>query len=935
MDTKYKSNRIFASILGVVAILAIAFPAMGSVSAQESDPSFTVFPEQGVVEGWGWPLDAVILMTIDDPGTEASPDLQTDGTMVLTPWDPGSGATWLWIEFSDAYSTKPGDIVTLTDGVTPKTHMVQNLSITEINPDENTVFGTAADGQVVTLWSWEDPEGRRIETDGSENWGVDFDDVDNGGFDLVPGNHVRAEVRVAGNDTAVDWAVPEPPPVPWRDEFDGLLASDWYWVNENQDKWNLTENPGFLRMLASPYGTGGENLLLRPVAEGDFSIETRVLFAPDTNFQIAGLVIWQDENNFLQLGRAFCDIEGPCVGNGIYFDKIADGVGVDSNFAAQLENPFDPAESYLRLERRGEMVRAFYSHEGITWTEIGTHWIPTEFQVNGVGLTSAQDQSDLGIPADFDYFEMTEGWGFLPEGFHDGEQNDVPSWACNVNGWTADPDDRMADLAVEVDVDGAALPDWLYAGEYREDLDNAGVCVDGNCSFSKSLWGTISSYEPHSIVVYAQDIPSGEWVQLSSSPKDLTCRTYDIYAYDPLTGTTQQITNLRDTDEYNPSWSPNGKLVAHDVVRDTPYGTYQSIYITDVKTDVSTPLAGTENGGNDAAWSPNGKWIAFDRPNEPDPASNSSIYIVPTGGGTPIFVRDNAVSADWAPNGKRLVFQNQMDESIITIAVDGGKGGETFIAASGTNPAWSPDGNWIAYENNGDIWKVQVNVQGTTFGDPIQVTSGPFWDGHPTWSADSAMIVYHNGFNNADYDLWTIPAAGGEPTWLTGAPNFGDYDPAYAKNSSTVAYGSFSPEGQTERTWVAAFTYNAGTWDVGTHTYQFWIQGAPSGSEQSFVVDSNAPSYDGLALIRPLNTLRAQTPDGCANVDAINPAQETQFHIGWTFDGIHADAQAFFESLMAQVRWDTTDPADMTMHEIFPLTPAVDWSSYTCTFTSP
>lgn len=713
-------------------------------------------------------------------------------------------------------------------------------------------------------------------------------------------------------------------PCPWHDEFDGALADGWYWVNENPDKWSF--NDGFLRIYTSPYPSGGENLLLRSVAEGDFSIETRMFFTPDTNFQIAGLVIWQDAENFLQFGRAFCYFEGaPCVGNGIYFDKVLEGAGDPTNFATQIDNPFDPAEAYLRLERRGDMVRALYSHEGITWTEIGTHQLPPEgFHVNGVGLTSAQDFNtpDWDIPADFDYFELTEGWGFLPEGFHDYDGGDVPTWACNAGGWAVDPDNREADIAVEVNVDGTSY--FANASEYREDLDNAGVCVDGKCGFAMSLWDAITSYEMHNITAYAQDIESGEWVRLYNSPKELTCRTYDIYAYDPLTGGTKPITNLPDFDEYNPSWSPNGKKVVHDVVAADE--SLSGIYITDVKTGVSTKLA--DVGGNDAVWSPNGKWIVFDRAWDEIP----SLYLVPATGGTPTLVKEYAISADWAPNGKRLVFQGTTDGSVRTIAVDGGKGGETTVAPLGWNPVWSPDGNWIAYDVDGDIWKVQVNIQGTPLGEPIQMTSGPFLDGQPTWSPDSTTIVYHSGFND-DWDLWSVPAAGGTPTWLTGAVVFGDYDPAYAKNSPTVGYASFSPNGQAERTWVAAFTYDAGTWDAGTHTYQFWIEGAPNGEEFSFDVSSDNPLYDGFALIRPW-TLRAQTPDGCANIAALHPAQETRFHIGWTFDGIYSDALTYYEKLMAQVRWDTTEPADMLRHEIFPLTAPVDWFGHTCTFTA-
>jgi hypothetical protein len=245
------------------------------------------------------------------------------------------------------------------------------------------------------------------------------------GSPFLIGSHLTLEVEFSGdlylavNDNLgfyednegeyliyiVDWWIPEPNV--WREDFEGFLAGVWSWVNENPELWNLTEQPGSLRIYASQYPTGGENLLLRPVPEGDFIIETHLLFEPDTNFQFAGVVIFQDESNFLQLGRAFCDIAGPCVGNGIYFDHAQDGVGIGGNFATISDPPY---EVYLRLERIGDMVTGFYSPDGGTWSEIGTHWLPPGFQINGIGLTASQDffTEEWDIPADFDYFELTE-----------------------------------------------------------------------------------------------------------------------------------------------------------------------------------------------------------------------------------------------------------------------------------------------------------------------------------------------------------------------------------------------------------------------------------------------------------------------------------------------------------------------------------------------
>ena len=182
------------------------------------NPWFSAFPEGEIVEGWDWPLGATLLLTINGD------DYSATETSIITPWEPDSSATWVWFEFPGAYDMKPGDVVTLTDGITERTHVVQNLDITEINLDENQVYGTTDGEKNVILWSWEDPEGRRIETTSEgDYWGVDFDDV---GFTLNPSYHVRAEIWVDGNDTAVDRYIPNPrftvfPEWEW---FDGL---DW------------------------------------------------------------------------------------------------------------------------------------------------------------------------------------------------------------------------------------------------------------------------------------------------------------------------------------------------------------------------------------------------------------------------------------------------------------------------------------------------------------------------------------------------------------------------------------------------------------------------------------------------------------------------------------------------------------------------------------
>lgn len=124
----------------------------------------------------------------------------------------------------------------------------------------------------------------------------------------------------------------------------------------------------------------------------------------------------------------------------------------------------------------------------------------------------------------------------LPEGWHDGMDGYVNASGCNVFGWTVDSDDRDRDLRVQVLADGNFVIETI-ANLVREDVD---ACIDGTCGFGVSLWGVISAGVEHQITVQAYDVETSTWVDLSGTPKSLTCWGYPEGFHDGNEGTVDE-----------------------------------------------------------------------------------------------------------------------------------------------------------------------------------------------------------------------------------------------------------------------------------------------------------------------------------------------------------------------------------------------------------
>lgn len=106
---------------------------------------------------------------------------------------------------------------------------------------------------------------------------------------------------------------------------------------------------------------------------GDFVIETHVQFRPMENFQGAGILIYQDDLNYVRCLRAFGGQGGG--GSGIFIDAWIAGEQRVVTTTADLQTGADAVD--IRVERRGSHIVAFWRvDDDSEWREAGEIEVP-------------------------------------------------------------------------------------------------------------------------------------------------------------------------------------------------------------------------------------------------------------------------------------------------------------------------------------------------------------------------------------------------------------------------------------------------------------------------------------------------------------------------------------------------------------------------------
>lgn len=764
-------------------------------------PAISANPNAHWIYGQDWPVGADVTLKVGD----------YSATVKITGPDKMA-----WFDLN-GMDLQPGDEVTLSGSNYTQAMTIANLTVTSFDVANNSISGTTSPNGSLYVCTNDDPQGCHLTSAGHDGlWTYSYD---SSGFVLKPGVSGWASVLDPnGNQTVTNWQVPNPR-FDVRANVDQIQAWEWPFGDElklviNGDTFTTTVNSWDSGLTYAEFNLSGIVDILPgqtvTMSNGPITKETLVTTLAFTDIDQANDTVsgMAPANSSFDIWA--CNPDGNCPNRHVE-------VGDSGSWTIDFANPGGPDEQGTVDIIPGTWIDSRQADEDSDGTMFGMTVLnpilrawPNRDIVDGEGwmigehVTLMVDGRIFKSTVRPAFWDPTNGvFTFQLSGMVDIKPGTIISVTNGkitkttvVTGVEISGVDVEAETVEGIAPDDSSVNVWVsYSNIWNVRRTTADS--EGYWSVDFSQPGNEpDEQEPIDIVYWTwveadQDDEDGD-LSLYGTPVPTP---YGIYVVDLKTGNSRLLTQLPQSGEYNPNWSPNGKFIAHDVIG---IG-YLGIYLTDIKTGISVPLRGAE-GGSNAAWSPNGKWIAFDRRWWDD----SSLYYVPAAGGAKILVRENAIDATWAPSGSRLAFQDLADgNKIKTISISGSS--ETVVAIHGNTPAWSPSGEWIAFEWNGNIWKVRMSMAGKALSEPVQLTNGPGISGNPAWSADSKWIVFHSGTGD-DFGLWKIPVAGGTAVKLVDTPGSGDYDPAYSYNGQYLAFsgldtfaqmnnGEFSPVG--------------------------------------------------------------------------------------------------------------------------------------------
>ncbi|MCB7137993.1 ThuA domain-containing protein [Cellulosimicrobium marinum] len=214
-------------------------------------------------------------------------------------------------------------------------------------------------------------------------------------------------VRVSGAEP--DDGVREP-----SDEFDGDALDGCRWdAVVRYDSSKVAMAGGELRITTQPGDINGvnnddpRNVVLQTAPEGDWVAETRLKAPLLHQWQLAGLIAYADDDNYVKADVVAKNAPGAALNLGaeLVSEKGAQ-FGNGGNRQLEIADSTESGYWYLRLEKTGDTYQGWVSDGGVNWTSLGAP-VTNDVPLTSIGVMAIGPEQQTPVTVAFDWFRLT------------------------------------------------------------------------------------------------------------------------------------------------------------------------------------------------------------------------------------------------------------------------------------------------------------------------------------------------------------------------------------------------------------------------------------------------------------------------------------------------------------------------------------------------